>query len=313
MLCIKCKLDLDTSFFEFRKDILKYRNTCKPCKNLRVRNNLKNPPIKVIQRINVDTQTANCVTCLSIKPLTEFDFRKDNNKYRTSCKVCRKQDNTEYNKLNREKRRLAAANDRKLNPEKCKLISKKSRQKHCEKRRQEVRQWRVLNLEKHKSIMKRWRLNNPTWSKEYRLKNVEKIRQQENLYFKKRYHEDAEYKLRRLFRSRFKACVSRYSRYSSFSYLGCTVQFFTEYLQTQFTSEMTWDNCGTYWHIDHIVPVSIADHTSEDELHVIWNYENLQPLEASANIRKSNKLDFNNPKTQIILDRLDQVRKKKNS
>ncbi len=299
MKCKTCQLELDTSFFEFRKDIQKYRNTCKPCKNLRVRNNLKNPPIKVIQRINSDTQTANCVTCLSIKPLTEFDFRKDNNKYRTACKVCRKQDNIQYNELNREKRRLAAENDRKLNPEKCKLISKKSRDKHKEKRYSEIREWRRLNPEKMKEMCSDWRRRNPEWSK----KN-----------WNKRIKSDFKFKLVSSLRSRFKSSIKNDYKVSSVTKLiGYSIEELKDYLETLFTGDMSWQNHGTYWHIDHIVPLNIIDVTNEDELRIIWNYENLQPLEASANIRKSNKLDFNNPKTQIILDRLDQVRKQKNS
>ena len=51
---------------------------------------------------------------------------------------------------------------------------------------------------------------------------------------------------------------------------------------------MNWDNYGTYWVMDHIIPLSSA--TNEDELYKLCNYTNLQPLEKIANIKKSDKI-----------------------
>jgi 5-methylcytosine-specific restriction endonuclease McrA len=64
-----------------------------------------------------------------------------------------------------------------------------------------------------------------------------------------------------------------------------------QHLESLFTSEMTWENYGTYWHVDHIKPQSLFVYTSmtDDEFKKCWSLSNLQPLEAKENIRKSNK------------------------
>lgn len=64
------------------------------------------------------------------------------------------------------------------------------------------------------------------------------------------------------------------------------------HLENLFTSQMNWDNYGSYWHIDHIIPISYFNITSLDceDFKKCWALNNLQPLEAKENIRKSNKI-----------------------
>jgi hypothetical protein len=61
---------------------------------------------------------------------------------------------------------------------------------------------------------------------------------------------------------------------------------------------MNWDNYGKYeegklkWHIDHIIPHSSFEYTSmnDESFKKCWSLENLRPLEAVENIKKSNKM-----------------------
>jgi hypothetical protein len=46
---------------------------------------------------------------------------------------------------------------------------------------------------------------------------------------------------------------------------------------------MTWENRGA-WHIDHIVPISVA--TSEEEVIALNALSNLRPLWAKQNMSK---------------------------
>ena len=59
------------------------------------------------------------------------------------------------------------------------------------------------------------------------------------------------------------------------------------HLEGLFMEGMSWENQGE-WHLDHIIPVSIA--TSEEEIIKLNHYTNFQPLWAEDNIIKSNKL-----------------------
>jgi hypothetical protein len=71
--------------------------------------------------------------------------------------------------------------------------------------------------------------------------------------------------------------------------LGCTTEFLRNYLQSQFTEGMTWDNYGE-WHIDHIKPCASFDLSKPEEQNKCFHYTNLQPLWAIDNMKKGAKL-----------------------
>ena len=75
------------------------------------------------------------------------------------------------------------------------------------------------------------------------------------------------------------------------SLVNFTVDDLKCHLESQFTKGMTWDNYGK-WHIDHIIPRSffVFDSFDDVEFKMCWRLENLQPLWAVDNLRKSNKI-----------------------
>ena len=74
--------------------------------------------------------------------------------------------------------------------------------------------------------------------------------------------------------------------------LPYTPEQLKEHLEAQFDENMTWDNYGDYWHIDHIYPQSLLPYDSLEHENFIkcWSLDNLQPLEAIENIKKSNNI-----------------------
>ena len=66
------------------------------------------------------------------------------------------------------------------------------------------------------------------------------------------------------------------------------------HLEKQFLSGMTWSNYGTYWHIDHIVPVSSfeADSPESEDFKSCWALSNLRPLPAFDNQSKHSKREY---------------------
>lgn len=77
------------------------------------------------------------------------------------------------------------------------------------------------------------------------------------------------------------------------SLVGYGLDDLRKHLEVQFVEGMTWDNYGSVWHIDHIVPVSSFQLTSydSDDFKRCWSLENLQPLFVEDNLRKSDKLN----------------------
>ena len=74
----------------------------------------------------------------------------------------------------------------------------------------------------------------------------------------------------------------------TFDIVGCSPEFLKEHIEKQFTEGMSWGLLGQHIHIDHIIPLSSAK--TEDELYKLCHYENLQPLWAEDNLKKSNKI-----------------------
>jgi len=71
----------------------------------------------------------------------------------------------------------------------------------------------------------------------------------------------------------------------SIEYLGCSAEYFKEYIKSKMTPDMTFDNI----HLDHIKPISKFDLNDEDELLKCCHYTNFQPLISTDNLEKSNK------------------------
>ena len=71
----------------------------------------------------------------------------------------------------------------------------------------------------------------------------------------------------------------------SIEYLGCSIEYFIEYIKSKMTPEMTFQNI----HIDHIKPVSLFDLNNKEEFLKCCHYTNIQPLLSLDNIIKSNK------------------------
>jgi hypothetical protein len=72
---------------------------------------------------------------------------------------------------------------------------------------------------------------------------------------------------------------------------GCDWNFLRAYLEARFTPEMSWENHGPVWHIDHVLPVSSFDLTKIAEQRKCCHYTNLQPMLAFDNMSKGAKVE----------------------
>ncbi len=67
--------------------------------------------------------------------------------------------------------------------------------------------------------------------------------------------------------------------------LGCPIDYFLDYMESQFDDEMSWANYGQ-WHLDHIKPCAAFDLINPEEQRQCFHYTNMQPLWAEDNLRK---------------------------
>lgn len=123
-----------------------------------------------------------------------------------------------------------------------------------------------------------------------------------NEYMKNRLQTDITFKLKTRLRTRVREVLKSKNIHKSESmnkYIGCTVEYLKQHLESQFQPGMTWDNWGVNgWHIDHIIPASLA--STAEELYKLCHYTNLQPLWAHDNRLKSDKIQHNQVVTNYI-------------
>jgi hypothetical protein len=83
--------------------------------------------------------------------------------------------------------------------------------------------------------------------------------------------------------------MNKYGHY--FEILKYTPEQLSNHLENQFTDGMTWENYGE-WHVDHKLPITSFDfkEIGDEEFLKCWSLDNLQPMWAQENIRKSNRI-----------------------
>ena len=162
------------------------------------------------------------------------------------------------------------------------------------------KKYRIKNKEYLDEYIKKWYEQNKEYRKEYLKEycenNVDKIRELKRNYQKTRKNNDPIYKLINNFRTAIYQVlkennVKKNGHY--FAILQYSQNDLIEHLEKQFIDGMTWENYGK-WHVDHIRPVSSfkINEIGDEEFMKCWSLQNLQPLWAEDNIRKSNKILF---------------------
>ena len=156
------------------------------------------------------------------------------------------------------------------------------------------KEWRKKNPEKYREYWKEWTKNNPEKvresDKKYRKNNPEKCRASRKEYERNKRANDPKFRLNHsITKAIWESLKGNKAGRKWETLVGYTLQDLIKHLESLFESWMTWDNYGE-WVIDHIRPISLFNFTlpEDKEFKECWALENLQPLEAIANIKKSN-------------------------
>lgn len=112
--------------------------------------------------------------------------------------------------------------------------------------------------------------------------------------YKERRSEDQSFRIKCNLRTRLSMAVRNDVKSgSAVQDLGCSIEDFKSFLQSQFQPGMSWNNYGKgmgFWNIDHIMPLSAFDLTNRQHVLLACHYGNLQPLWFEDNVYKSGKL-----------------------
>lgn len=220
------------------------------------------------------------------------------------CLVCRAEDKVSYNERNREAVRQAsrerARRRKKDQPQRVSESNKRYREKNAlrvaeckkewySKNRERVSQERARQYlespEKHRERAKAYYLANPEKAKSARAEYLRRYRQARR--DKDTPEKVAKIRARYLLRRVLK-CARKNKSATTQEMLGYSAAQLREHLERNFLPGMSWENHGE-WHIDHVRPLSSFDLTDDAQIRAANSLENLRPLWAADNIKKSNK------------------------
>jgi hypothetical protein len=243
-----------------------------------------------------------CKKCEKFKSISDY-YLKNNGKVKSSlCKECynieyKSKYDKSYYENNKEKfkerysewlrnndRTDYMKNYREINSQEIKKKQKEFRENNKELVSQRKKTyWQNLSSDRKTEI-------NESKKIAYH-KNHDMNREKKNDYFNERVKNEPLFKLSKTVRCLIRNSIKR--KFTSKSkktieILGCSFEEFKFYLESKFDQNMNWENQGTYWHLDHIIPISAAK--SEEEVYGLNHYTNFQPLYWLDNLKKSNKI-----------------------
>lgn len=71
--------------------------------------------------------------------------------------------------------------------------------------------------------------------------------------------------------------------------IGCSIGEFRMHIESKMEKSMNWENYGTVWHIDHIIPCAKFNLVEDQEIKRCFHWTNMRPLYASQNLREKDR------------------------
>jgi len=238
-----------------------------------------------------------CLRCNIKKQFSEFSKDKVRKSgYHPYCKKCKceisKKNKEGWTDKQREEKRQYLKQYNKENFEQIKQIKKEyqdNNYEHLKRKKQEY-------IEKNQEILK-------AKKKIYRDVNKERLNAKQREYYrnpkilkklKDRYRRDPVRRINNSMSCGIRQAIKKQKAGLHWeSFVNYTIEDLITHLESKFKLGMTWNNYGKYgWHIDHIVPKTAFNITSNDceDFKKCWSLNNLQPLWWIENLRKHNRI-----------------------
>lgn len=143
-----------------------------------------------------------------------------------------------------------------------------------------------------KLAMYQWRKNNPEKFKEHlqKYRSKPEAKEKKNLYRRVKYNTDLIERISKRCRQRVREVIHKKKDGLHYELLACSYQWLIKWLEYNFQDEMSWNNYGEVWQIDHIRPCASFDMEKEEEQKKCFHWTNLAPLSVSENARKKDKI-----------------------
>lgn len=218
--------------------------------------------MNVTANANKDEKT--CKWCSILKPLKQF-YLSGKNCHRSECKQCTEQKGRE---------RYSQYKDRK----------NQTRRIYYQGHKEEILKGNRASYQKNSEERREYARN-------YYHKHREALRANKRIYKAQKRKANPQYRLQNNLRRRLLFVLrGQRKENTTFAFVGCSYEDLKKHMESQFRGDMTWENYGTLWNVDHIIPCSAFNLTNSIAIHTCFHYTNLRPCYVSENIRKGNKI-----------------------
>jgi len=129
----------------------------------------------------------------------------------------------------------------------------------------------------------------------YNIENREAIQKRQNVQHLERQKVDHNYKMRTVLSKRLLHELKNYNltkTNKTMDLLGTDMKSFMLWLEHLFYNDLSWENHGTVWHMDHIIPINYFDLTNNDHIKIAFNWKNTRSLSIKENLQKKNNIIF---------------------
>ena len=264
--CIECEIKKPVSSY------YKGRNKCKDCSNKARREKTK----KLQENINL-IENKTCNKCKIEKKIENFYVGEN------KCKKCR----IEEKKLRLLKHK---EKEKEYTHKECITCKKeygisffRTGENVCNScQKEKLYKWRKDNPEKMEKINKKYR-------------EKEDYREKQNAIKKQIYNNNINERLTRKYRQKLRNYIfknsSKEQRLKYEEIFGCSKHYIKMWIESNMTKEMTWDNYGTYWNLDHVKPCASFNLEEKDNLLECFNWRNTMPVTVKQNLKKNTLID----------------------
>jgi len=243
-----------------------------------------------------------CKICSIEKELSDFN-KRENGKYRNECRDCKKSYSRHYRNGNDNNpyvidKSIKICNTCGVEKPSEEFIKQKRICKICrkDKDKEYYSKTKEVRMSRNKKIYEQNTEEIKKKTSKYSKENRDKVNRLKRKYKKEVLSKDPLYLIKASIGSSIRRALKIRNipkKFKTGDILGCSLLELKSHIEKLFLEKMSWDNRSD-WHIDHIIPLSIA--ITEEDVVLLNHYTNLQPLWSKDNIIKSDNIkDINHP------------------
>ena len=169
----------------------------------------------------------------------------------------------------------------------CPTCSRNRKLKRC-------KEYKNKNKDRVQEYNKKYKEENKesisVYNKKYNIENRNEIQTRQTIQHKNRRKTDPVYKMSIVLRNRFRKFYKGIDIDSFQEIVGCSYENYVKWIEFNFDSNMSWDNHGTTWHIDHVILCYMFNHENINDRKICFNWKNTRPLSSKINLARK-KMD----------------------